>query len=289
MLAKLRDKGFEIEQWNHADVILQHVLSGCEREVEEALLGLKITMSDLIEGGGGLSSIVDRLRSKLEGLKWHKKRILVISRALDVTKKPKKPKKAKKESAPIKEVKEESALIKEVEKPVHEIDHTKNFGGALVGLEIEWNSKDSVFYRDLSNLGFLYMERLLTLAIIITRGESLQEALPGFIKKFAQDEGIKSVQDIREKNLYKISDKAAKKINKLVKTGLDFSDVWAKQFVQSKFGTTTTHVGKLKKQIDRGVGGLLPIILIGIPRSVVIFKDAIRDTSHAVPHSSQRV
>jgi hypothetical protein len=254
MFASLLAKGYEVRSWNHADLIMTGPLAACEKDVEAALAGVAIKMTDLIKGGGGLTSVVGNLRKAFEANGWKKKRILVSSVAYDVTTK------SRKLPRP----------YKEVDKPIHEIDHTKTYGNELVGLEIEWNSKDSVFYRDLSNISFLHAEQLLSLAVIVTRGSSLQNALPKLVQQFATKYNVTSVADIKKRKLYEISAKASAKINARVSAGAAFQDVWPSQFVQSKFGSTTTHAGKLIPQIDRGAAGLLPVVLIGIPDSVVL-------------------
>jgi hypothetical protein len=258
MLAKLTAAGFEVHAWNNAAVLLRHALPTCEAEIEAALAPLTISMADLIAGGGGLSSVAGQLRKKFNALHWRKGRFEIWCRAYDTTKK-----KAKTE-------------LRRFKKPIHEIDHTKSFvdqvtsgKSHLIGLEIEWNSKDSVFYRDLSNLKFLYDEQLISLGVIVTRGKSLQRALPGLVKAFAKKYGIASIKDIHSRSLYDISKKAEKAIAKKIAAGANFEDAWSQQFVQSKFGTTTTHAGKLMKQIERGAGGLMPLVLIGIPARAV--------------------
>jgi hypothetical protein len=48
-----------------------------------------------------------------------------------------------------------------------------------------------------------------------------------------------------------------------------FPKGWAHAFVSDKFGEATTHWRKLEDRVKRGVGNPCPLLLIGIPKSVV--------------------
>ena len=55
--------------------------------------------------------------------------------------------------------------------PTHEIDCFKN----RVALEIEWNNKDPFYDRDLNNFRLLFDLRAISVGIIVTRCDDLQE------------------------------------------------------------------------------------------------------------------
>ena len=55
--------------------------------------------------------------------------------------------------------------------PTHEVDCFKN----RVALEIEWNNKDPFFDRDLNNFRLLFDLRVISVGVIITRCDELQE------------------------------------------------------------------------------------------------------------------
>jgi hypothetical protein len=59
----------------------------------------------------------------------------------------------------------------EIESPTHSVDCFKN----RVALEIEWNNKDPFFDRDLNNFRLLFDLRAISLGVIITRRDELQE------------------------------------------------------------------------------------------------------------------
>jgi hypothetical protein len=52
------------------------------------------------------------------------------------------------------------------------------------------------------------------------------------------------------------------------------------KFVSDKFGEATTHWRKLNDRVHRGVGNPCPLVLIGLPDSIVTFhegKDALME------------
>jgi hypothetical protein len=48
-------------------------------------------------------------------------------------------------------------------------------------------------------------------------------------------------------------------------------DAWVDHFVGDKFGAATTHWSKLQDRVQRGVGNPCPLVLIGLPESIVTF------------------
>lgn len=55
--------------------------------------------------------------------------------------------------------------------PTHKVDCYKN----RVALEVEWNNKDPFFDRDLNNFRLLFELRAISVGVIITRADELQE------------------------------------------------------------------------------------------------------------------
>jgi hypothetical protein len=58
-----------------------------------------------------------------------------------------------------------------MDSPTHKVDCFKN----QVALEIEWNNKDPFFDRDLNNFRLLFDLRAISVGIIVTRCDELQE------------------------------------------------------------------------------------------------------------------
>ena len=62
-----------------------------------------------------------------------------------------------------------------LDSPTHEVDCFKN----RVALEIEWNNKDPFYDRDLNNFRLLFDLRVISVGVIITRCDELQEIFDG--------------------------------------------------------------------------------------------------------------
>jgi hypothetical protein len=67
---------------------------------------------------------------------------------------------------------------KQLEIPTHSIDCYK--GG--VGIEVEWNNKDTFFDRDLNNFRLLFDLRALSVGVIITRTTKLQDLFKALVR-----------------------------------------------------------------------------------------------------------
>ncbi|MEY2927087.1 MAG: hypothetical protein RL367_1564, partial [Pseudomonadota bacterium] len=51
--------------------------------------------------------------------------------------------------------------------------------------------------------------------------------------------------------------------------GARFTDAWSRKFAADKFGMATTHWSKLQDRVARGVGNPCPLLLIGLPPSII--------------------
>jgi hypothetical protein len=60
---------------------------------------------------------------------------------------------------------------RQTDSPTHKVDCFKN----RVALEIEWNNKDPFYDRDLNNFRLLFDLRVVSVGVIITRTDELQE------------------------------------------------------------------------------------------------------------------
>lgn len=239
MFEKLRKKGFEVLALHHAEAILRHDMPAAIDELEDVLLGFKIPASELVLGGGGEGQGTQRLRRALAEKGWGKHRF-EIKKIVDG---------------------------EEKESISHEIDHVKKFGRWVFAAEIEWNNKDPFFDRDLENFKRLHADGVISVGAIITRGKSLQEGLRDIIESYARDSSIGEMTDLAK--FYTPTPRQKRRIEQEVKTRGTFEKGWAHAFVADKFGEATTHWRKLDDRVRRGVGNPCPLLLIGIPRSVV--------------------
>lgn len=241
MFQRLKKRGFEILALHHAEAILKLDMPEAASDLEEALLQIRLPVSELVGSGGGEAKSTQRLRNALASLGWGKP-CFQITKSVDGVQK---------------------------EATTHEVDHVKRFNGGTIALEIEWNNKDPFFDRDLENFKRLHADAAISVGAIITRGSSLQANLVSLVEGFAKSHGIASIDNIRSRNLYTPTPRQARLYEKTALAHGDFAAGWSWAFVADKFGEATTHWRKLKDRVDRGVGNPCPLLLIGISSTVV--------------------
>ena len=138
---------YEIHDWRNA----VHVLSGGHKtewaEIIQVLDGFVLKKSDVIVGGGSISNISLYMDKAFSGLGWVEKEFKTTF-----------------------QVDEEVRTSR-----THKIDCYKN----MVGLEVEWNSKDQTFVRDLNNFRVLFDLCVLEVGVIVTRCDELQKIFHG--------------------------------------------------------------------------------------------------------------
>lgn len=239
MFENLRDRGFQIEALHHAEAILRHDLPDAIRDVGTVLAGARVPVEELIRGGGGEGGLTQRLRREFAALGWTKHNFL-IKKIIDG---------------------------EERESLSHEIDHVKRFPGGTVALEIEWNNKDPFFDRDLENFKRLHADGVISVGAIVTRGESLHRSMAEIVRRFASARGLDSLATVSQ--FYVPTPRQRDMIERAAQTRGSFADGWAQVFVSDKFGEATTHWRKLEDRVRRGVGNPCPLLLIGLPSSIV--------------------
>lgn len=247
VLSALFDKGFQIEFHSHAKAILSLDFPDALTELQSALTSLTIPIEEIIAGGGGEAKGTQRLRRALKNLKWGKTRF-EITKTINGLKK---------------------------EAISHEIDHVKNFALGTVALEIEWNNKDPFLDRDLENFKRLHNDGAISVGVVITRGESLQNKMHGLIQQFVDEKKIKTFNDLQDWGYEPTARQRGtieSRINRK-KNPLTFPQAFVDTFVSDKFGEATTHWRKLQDRVQRGVGNPCPLLLIGLPISVVTFNE----------------
>jgi hypothetical protein len=245
MLEKLVARGFQVDFRSHAKAIIAGDFPEVATQIEEVLLASAIPIEEIIGSGGGETKGPQRLRNALKQRGW-KKHIFKVQRIIDDV---------------------------EREAQSHEVDHVLNFPSGTVAVEIEWNNKDPFFDRDLENFKRLHADGAISLGIIITRGSSLQEAMRSLVRRFADDANINSHADMDRIGLNPTRRQIADVMKCVTRqrNPIPFRDAWVDNFVSDKFGAATTHWSKLSDRVQRGVGNPCPLILIGLPASIVTF------------------
>jgi len=246
MLKKLKKQGFDIQFVSHAQAILKVDFAAALKELEETLQTIAIPMTEIIGSGGGESKGTQRLRRALAAQQWRKAKFEIRKTINGV----------------------------ERESISHEVDHVRIFEGiGTIAMEIEWNNKDPFFDRDLENFKRLHAEGAISVGVILTRGTSLQEQLRSFVHRFAIEQKLKSFANLEAFGLHPTPRQRTDTMKRVERTKdpISFEDAWADHFTADKYGAATTHWKKLMDRVQRGVGNPCPLLLIGIPASVVSF------------------
>jgi hypothetical protein len=245
MFDSLKNRGFQIELLSHAGAILSVDFPEAVRDLENAIGELSIPIEEIVGSGGGETLGTQRLRRALARLGWAKATFVIEKRINGVAR----------------------------EAISHEVDHVKEFGVGRIALEIEWNNKDPFFDRDLENFKRLHSDGAISIGAIVTRGQSLQDDLRSLVERFARERDLSSHEDVERIGLTRTR-RQKEAVDRRVKSlGCSFEEAWSALFVADKFGAATTHWNKLEDRVRRGVGNPCPLVLIGLPSSIVTFNE----------------
>ncbi len=193
---------YEVRNYRHAAEVLS---TGCPVELEEIVIALRafsLTTADLLAPGGNESSIPKQMSSLLRPKEWYETKIqgdLLITVETHKTKRIER---------------KENRIEKFLDG--HKIDYLKN----SVAFDLEWNSKDQTFDRDLYAFRAFHEAGVIDAAVLLTRSESLNEVFKGL--------GI-----------------------------------------MSKYGASTTWMGKLTYRLNAGRNGGCPVLVFGITPKVI--------------------
>ena len=136
-------KHYEVHEWRHAMAILASDYPSEWQEILSVLTSFRLMRSEVIEPGKNKSKIASRIDGALTELGWKERSFKTKIVVDDV----------------------------ELDSPTHKVDCFKN----KVGLEIEWNNKDPFFDRDLNNFRLLFDLRALSVGVVVTRCDDLQQ------------------------------------------------------------------------------------------------------------------
>ena len=241
MLERLERAGFDILTKNHARAILTHDFRDELAGLVEALAGFRIDVAEILSGGGGEAVFTQRLRRDLSERGWPK-HVFNVQTVVDGV--------------------EREAIS-------HEIDHVKQTANGTLALEIEWNNKDPFYDRDLENFQRLHVLSAVSVGVIVTRGASLQSSFRRRIAARLRSDGIADEDGLTRYGIDERTVAQRRAVARAVASGASFVEAFTRNFVASKFGQATTHWTKLEARVARGVGNPCPLLLIGLPASVL--------------------
>ncbi|MEM6387681.1 MAG: BglII/BstYI family type II restriction endonuclease [Pseudomonadota bacterium] len=242
MLDQLRDSGFDVLTRNHAEAILAHDFPVDLGLLCRVVSEFRISLEEIVRGGGGEAGLTQRLRHELSDLNW-RKHSFSIETVVDGYAR--------------------SGIS-------HEVDHVKFAENGALALEIEWNNKDPFFDRDLENFQRLHALSAISVGVVITRGASMQAAFLNRITAWMRMRELSSEDDLDRLGIGARTTAQRKAVSEQVARGVAFPDAFARKFVADKFGQATTHWAKLEDRVKRGVGNPCPLVLIGLPADILI-------------------
>lgn len=210
---------YEFYNYNHAGEILVQAFDSEFKEILQTLEKLRISVADLRTDGGNESPIPKKFDEVLYPYGWREIRIagdLVINIY---------PRRAEQRGKFSDEASDQKIIKGYIDG--HNIDFLKG----NVAFDLEWNSKDQTFDRDILAMRTYYDCGIISVGIIITRAEDLNDVF---------------------KTIYSFNPKS-KKYEPIMK----------------KYGASTTWIGKLLPRLDSRRNGGCPILAIGIKKDVI--------------------
>ncbi len=217
---------YEIVSYRNAAVILAETRPQAFNEILDALRAFTITTKMIRIAGGNESDIPKTFSQKLRPLGWHE---TIISADLAVTLSWREEVRKTKAGKPVTETK--SRIIKR-EKYLdgHKIDYVKD----KVAFDLEWNSKDQTFDRDLYAMNAFFLAGAIDAGILVTRSKSMDEVFRGVGPALTKTGAVEKRKD-----------------------GSDKPTI-------VKYGASTTWMGKLLYRLNAGRNGGCPILAVGI-------------------------
>jgi CRISPR-associated protein Csd2 len=193
---------YEVHNYRHAAEVLA---AGCPNELADLISALRqfqLTKSDLTTKGGNESPIPKQLASLLRPQGWFETRIqgdleIRVETVTDVGR-----------------ASQTTHLKKFVDG--HKVDFVKG----RVAFDLEWNSKDQTFDRDLYAFRAFHEAGIISAAVLLTRSEEL-------------------------------------------------NDVFKNLNIMTKYGASTTWMGKLIYRLNAGRNGGCPVLVFGITKKLI--------------------
>ena len=198
---------YEFQNYGHALEILSEAFPEEWDDIQTCLSRLKITEKDIVSAGGNETAIPKKFDDVLYPRGWREIR---ITGDLLVKMYPR----GKSRGRFAKEPFDEKIISGYIDG--HNIDFVKG----KVAFDLEWNSKDQTFDRDLLAMRTYFDCGLIEVGIIITRAEELNE-------------------------------------------------IFSKLGIKSKYGASTTWIGKLEYRLKSRRNGGCPILAVGIKKPCV--------------------
>lgn len=191
-------KAYEIHDFKHAAAILAMEFPKEFKEIIETLREFRFRKSDLLKAGGNESNIPKIVSKIVRPKGWLERNLTAELNVFEIDGKTKKAKGT-------------------ISHGSHKVDYLKG----RVAFDLEWNSKDQTFDRDLYAFRAFFEYDALSVGVLLTRSNEL--------------------------------DPLFKKLK-----------------INSKYGASTTHIGKLIPRLEAGRSGGCPVLVFGITTKALI-------------------
>lgn len=193
-------KKYEIHDYKHAAAILYSEFPEHFKEICTVLRQFNISKEDIISRGGNESNIPKKFSDILRPFGWEEKKLHAKVVVDD----------------------------NEISHDTHLVDYMKG----RVAFDLEWNSKDQTYDRDLYAFRSFFEYDKLSVAILVTRSTDLNS--------YFNELGSYVAENGTEKKY------------------------------MAKYGASTTQMGKLLPRLEAGRNGGCPILVFGITRKAII-------------------
>jgi len=142
-IPKFIKEHYEIHEWRHASAVMARDFPQEWQDLIKVLNEFRFRKSWIEVGGGRKSIVAETIDQAFYNLGW-------ISKTFDT-----------------------SIVVDGVDRksPTHEVDYFKN----RIAVETEWNNKNPFYDRDLNNFRLLFDLQAISVGVIITRCDNLQD------------------------------------------------------------------------------------------------------------------
>lgn len=228
--AAIRER-YEVHSYRNAAVILKQAHGPEFEELMSVLEDFSITKDMIRMAGGNESEIPKLLSRRLRPLGWHE---TVIQGDLLVRLKWREEVRRTPAGKPVL-ANRERQLVREQYIDGHKIDYVKG----RVAFELEWNSKDQTFDRDLFAFSAFAQCGAIDVGVLVTRGTSLNPIIRDLGPALKKDGSLETKPSGQHR------------------------------MTREKYGASTTWMGKLLYRLNAGRNGACPVLAFGItPRCI---------------------
>jgi CRISPR-associated protein Csd2 len=222
---------YDTYSYRHCAAIVKNSFPSELTEIENALLAFRLTCYDIAIPGGNESVIPKKLSAMLRPTNWYETRIQgdLVIRVLEQSEEILASGKIKKHALPGRDPITLNHYI-----DGHKIDYVKG----RVALDLEWNSKDQTYDRDLYAFRMFHECGIISAAVLITRSVKLNEVF-NILPLLKKDGNV------------------------------DLDDEGIPRLCKEKYGASTTWMGKLLYRLNTGRHGGCPVLVFGIRPDVI--------------------